>query len=121
YDMDFADLESAVEYLGTKYIELLEKRGVKTPSADELKELLEDADDEILLEYLQRTRDELIPNGDLDTAETVIADIRALGRNNVEINRMASDVLREIPKKRESIRNSIMSELKNREEMLGLG
>ena len=54
YDMDFADLESAVEHLGTKYIELLEKRGVKTPSAEELKELLEDADDEILLEYLQR-------------------------------------------------------------------
>jgi len=102
-DEDFETIEEVQEYLGIKYVELLKKRGIKTPSTEELKELLEYADDEILLEYLQRTRDELIPDGDLDTAETVIVDIMALGRNNVEISKMAADVLREIQKKSECV------------------
>ena len=116
-DKDFADLGEAIELLETKYVELLEKRGIENPSTEELKELLNYADDEILLEYLQRAKDELIPDGDFDTAETVVADIMELERVDIKINKIAADVLREIQKKREEIINSMLDKVPHKQSL----
>ncbi len=99
-DHDFNDIDSAIAFLNKQYVELIKKSGIDEPSADDLKEILKSFDDDTLLEYLGRTKNELIPNGKLDTAATVVADIMELGRENAYISKMAGDVIREIQKKR---------------------
>jgi hypothetical protein len=115
-DKDFADLGEAIELLETKYVELLEKRGIENPSTEELKELLNHADDEILLEYLQRAKDELIPDGDFDTAVMVVKDIIKLERTNPEINSKAGSILQEVLDKKEKVLKSIQDKTQTRQQ-----
>jgi hypothetical protein len=116
YDKDFADLGEAIELLETQYVELLEKLGIENPSTEELKELLNYADDETLLEYLQRAKDELIPDGDFDTALTVVKDIIKLKRTNPEINSKAESIWQEVLDKKDEVLKSIQNTMQTRQQ-----
>jgi len=71
----------------------MKERGIKLPSLDELKELLEYASDETLLEYLEKAEKELIPREKLDAANSIALDVMKLQRENPEIHNMAIRVL----------------------------
>jgi arsenate reductase-like glutaredoxin family protein len=107
----FKNMDEAIRFLENYYIELLENIGITEPSIDELKEFLKYVDDDTLLDYLKRAKDELIPNGDLVTAGTIVADIIELDKANAEINKMAANVLREIQKKREETKGSVLDKV----------
>jgi len=82
----------------SRYIEMLKGFGVVEPSTENFKELLKYADEDVYINYLKRTKNELIPKMKFDIAETIASDIMDLNKGNPDIKNMASDILREITK-----------------------
>ena len=113
----FKNMDEAIRFLENYYIELLENIGITEPSTDELKEFLKYVDDDTLLDYLKRAKGEFIPKGDLVTAGTIVADIIELDKANAEINKMAADVLREIQKKREETKDSVLDKVPHKQSL----
>jgi hypothetical protein len=74
----FKTLTEAINFLKDKYVESMEKSGFKLPKQEELKSLLEYATDDILLEYLDMAEKELIPNRNLDAAESLALELMQL-------------------------------------------
>jgi hypothetical protein len=74
----FKSLSEVINFLKDKYVESMEKSGFKLPKQEELKSLLEYATDDIHLEYLDMAEKELIPNRNLDAAESLALELMQL-------------------------------------------
>jgi len=94
-NFDFNSLHEVIEFLKTKYIESMKKQGIGLPSSEQLRELLKYAPDDVLLQYLKRAEEELIPEGKLDAAESIALELLKLDKvkDNLEMHDMAADIL----------------------------
>jgi len=94
-DITLNSVNEVVRFLKETYIELKKKQGVSLPSSERLRELLKYATDDVLLEYLNKAKRELIPEGKLDAAESIAFDLMKLEgvRNNPEMLKMGIDIL----------------------------
>ena len=99
-DIAFSSMEEVIRYIKDQFITSRKDLGIETPSSEELKDLLKYFEDDVLLEYLRRAREELIPQGRFDAAEAIALDILKLERvkDNSEMHKNAIEVL-EIAKK----------------------
>jgi len=86
----FNTLTEAINFLRDKYVESMKKSGFKLPKEEELKSLLEFATEDILLDYLDMAEQELIPNRNLDAAESLALELVQLEKvkeNSAMFNR----------------------------------
>ena len=113
-DHKFDNMKEAISFLENQYIEMLKGFGDVKPSTENFKELLKYADEDVYINYLKRTKNELIPNRKFDIAGAIAIDIMDLNKGNPDIKNMALDILREIMNKRNEKPESkqIMSEIK---------
>ena len=101
-NFDFYSLHEVVEFLKTKYIESMKNQGIGLPSSEQLRELLKYAPDDVLLQYLKRAEEELIPEGKLDAAESIALELLKLDKvkENLEMHDMAEDILNKCNQKK---------------------
>ncbi len=94
-NLDFNSLREVVEFLKNKYIESMKNQGTGLPSSEQLRELLKYAPDDVLLQYLKRAEEELIPEGKLNAAESIALELMKLDnvKENHEMYKMAMGVL----------------------------
>lgn len=105
-------MKEVIRYIKDQFIKSRKDLGIETPSSEELKDLLKYFEDDVLLEYLRRAREELIPEGKFDAAEAIALDILKLekAKNNPKIQEIAIEVLEDCQKRRnglEKLRNEI--------------
>jgi hypothetical protein len=99
-DHKFDNIKEAINFLENQYIEMLKRFGVVKSSTENFKELLKYADEGVYINYLKRTKNELIPNRKFDIAEAIAIDIMDLNKENPDIKNMANDILQKIRKLR---------------------
>ncbi len=94
-DIALNSISNVVKYLKKTYIKSMKKQGIGLPSLEQLKELLKYATDDVLLKYLKRAKNELIPEGRLDAAESIVLDLMKLEKvqHNPEMQKMGIDIL----------------------------
>lgn len=104
-DITLDTINEVVRSLKGMYIESKRKQGIDPPSAEQLKKFLKYATDDVLLEYLNRANDELIPEGKLSAAEAVASDLLDLEnvRNNTVMLSMGLDILKKCRQEREGL------------------
>ena len=97
-DVTLVDVNEAIEYLKQGYIESKRNQGIDVPSSKQLRELLKYADYIVLFDWLNRIKRELIPEGKLDTAASIISELAKLEqvKSNPEMWRMAMEIVEEI-------------------------
>jgi len=95
-DHKFDNIKEAISFLENQYIEMLKGFGVVKPSTENFKELLKYADEDVYINYLERIKNELIPNKKFGIAKIIATDIRDLSNENSDIKNMAKDILWEI-------------------------
>jgi tetratricopeptide (TPR) repeat protein len=96
-DISLNGINEAVKFLKEKYIESKETQGIDLPSSKQLRELLKYATDDVLLEYLNKAKRELIPEGKLDAAESIASELKKLEtvRKNPKMLEMIIETLEE--------------------------
>ena len=94
-DIDFNVIKKVVRYLKDVYIESKQTQDTSLRS-ENLTKFLEHAPDDTLLEYLNRARDELIPDGQYDEAAAVALDLMKLEsvRDNAKMWDIGMDILK---------------------------
>ena len=99
-------INETVKFLKDAYIKTKKTQGIELPSFEKLREGLKYATDDVLLEYLKRAKRELIPEGKLDAAESIVIDLMKLERvmTNPEMQKMAIDILENCKEEREKLR-----------------
>lgn len=87
-NLSFDGLIEAVKFIKAKYIDLKQQQDIELPSLEDLKDLLEPASDDILLNYLKTTESELISKGKQDAAESIALELLKLEniKNNPDLN-----------------------------------
>lgn len=105
YDITLDTINEVVRSLKEMYIESKRKQGIDPPSSEKLKEFLKYATDDVLLGYLNRANDELIPDGKLDAAGAIASDLLDLEnvRNNSEMLSMGLGILKKCRQGREGL------------------
>lgn len=96
YDISLDTINEVVRSLKEIYIESKRRQGIDPPSSEHLKEFLKYAADDVLLGYLNRANDELIPEGKFDAAGAIASDLLDLEnvRNNAEMLSMGLGILK---------------------------
>lgn len=94
-DIAFDSTDEIIKFLEDQLVQSRKRFGIDLPSSTQLRELLKYFDDSVLLEYLRRAQEELIPEGNLEAAESIALDIIGLEkeRTNPEMKRMAMEIL----------------------------
>jgi len=94
-EVTFSSIVEVVRYLKEEYIKSMKDRGIKIPSSEKLKDIMKYATDNILLEYLDKAKNELIPRGKLDAAASLAFDLIELEKvkSNPKMLRMAVEIL----------------------------
>ena len=107
YDITLDTINEVVRSLKEMYIESKRKRDI--PSSEKLKEFLKYATDDVLLGYLNRANDELIPEGKLDAAGAIASDLLDLEnvRNNAEMLSMGLGILKKCKQEREGLKKLV--------------
>ncbi len=87
-NLPFDGISEAVKFIKAKYIELKQQQDIELPSLEGLKDLLEPASDDILLNYVKTTESELISKEKHDAAESIAIELLNLEniKNNPELN-----------------------------------
>ena len=119
-DINFNDIKEVIRFLKEKYIEYRKNQGVGIPSSKQLKELLKYAPDDILLEYLNRTKNVLIPGGKIDAAESIAMELMKLTKikNDNKMLEMTINILEECRKIKQEKERLAMKISENRKETL---
>lgn len=101
-NFDFNSLPEVIEFLKNEYIESMKNQGTGLPSSEQLRELLKYAPDDVLLRYLEKAENELIPEGKLNAAESIALELMKLDkvRENREMHDMAADILEKCNQKK---------------------
>ena len=104
-NFDFNSLHEVIEFLKTKYIESMKNQGIGLQSSEQLRELLKYAPDDVLLQYLKRAEEELIPEGKLDAAESIALELLKLDqvKEDREMLDMAADIIDKCSQKKSDI------------------
>jgi hypothetical protein len=99
-DVSFQEKQEVIDFLRREYVEYKKKQGAEPPSVEELAELLNYASDDILREFLTMAKDELIPDKKLEAAKAIASQLMKLERvrNDLEMIKMASNIMEEIHK-----------------------
>lgn len=118
-EITFHNMKDVIRYIKDQFISSRKDLGIEIPSLEQLKELLEYFEDNVLLEYLGRAHQELIPRGKLDAAEEIALDILKLERaeNDHRIKENAISVIEEctdLRKRRLRFQNEIRSDRKKK-------
>jgi hypothetical protein len=94
-DIPFDNLAALIAYMERRFVEIEEAQGKGMPSLEELRGLLEFADDDVLNMFLTRTEDELIPQRAFGPARTIATDLLRLDTviANLEMRQRALDIL----------------------------
>ena len=94
-EISFDSMRALVSYIEKRFVEVEEARGRGMPSLDELRELLEFADEEILDMFLTRAETELIPQRAFGPAQAIATDLLRLDKviNNPKMRERALDIL----------------------------
>ncbi len=105
YNITLDTINEVVRSLKEMYIESKRRQGIYPPSSEQLKEFLKYATDDVLLEYLNRAYNELIPEGKLDAAEAIALDLLNLEnvQNNTEMLSMGLGILKKCRQGREGL------------------
>ena len=114
-DISLNGINEAVKFLKEKYIESKETQGIDLPSSKQLRELLKYATDDVLLEYLNKAKRELIPEGKLDAAESIASELKKLEtvRKNPKMLEMIIETLEECNKERKRMEEGFTREISN--------
>lgn len=106
-DATFDGISEVVRYLKETYVKSMKDQGIVPPSSEKLKRILKYAPDKILLEYLDKAKNELIPEGKISVAASLAFDFIKLEKvkNNLEMLEKAVEILevwheRELQKER---------------------
>jgi hypothetical protein len=115
-DITFGSMKEVIRYIKDQFIKSRKDLGIEAPSSEELRDLLKYFEDDVLLEYLRRAREELIPQGKFDAAEAIALDILKLERvkDNPEMHKNAIDVLESCQKRRNGL-EKLKDEVSNSE------
>jgi len=91
----FNSISKVVRYLKEEYIRSMKNQRINLPPTEKLKDILKYATDDILLEYLNKAMNELVPQGKVDVAASLAFDLVRLEKvkNNPEMLRMAVEIL----------------------------
>lgn len=94
-DLTFPSISAVVKYLKDEYITTKKSKGIKLPPSRRLKDVLKYATDDILLEYLEKAKNELIPEGKINAAASLVFDLIELEKvkNNPEMLKMAVEII----------------------------
>jgi len=94
-EISFDSMRALVNYIDKRFVEVEEARGRGMPSLDELRELLEFADEEILDMFLTRAETELIPQRAFKPARALATDLLRLDKviNDSKMRERALDIL----------------------------
>ena len=94
-DIPLADMNEAIEYLKQGYIESKRSQDIDPPTSEQLVELLKYADDIVLFDWLNRIKRELIPEGKLNTAASIVSELAKLEqvKSNPEMWRMVMEII----------------------------
>jgi len=117
-DIALNSINEVVRSLKETYIESKKSQGVSLPSSEQLRELLKYATDDVLLEYLDRAKKELIPEGKLDAAESIASELRKLERvrTNPKMLELVIEILEKCNKERKRIEEELAGEISNNRE-----
>lgn len=104
-DIAFCSMREAIEYIKDQFIKSRNDLGIEAPSAEELNDLLKYLEDDVLLEYLRRAREDLVPEGKFDAAEAIALDVLKLEKTkyNPEMQKAAMGILENCQKRRNGL------------------
>lgn len=85
-DYPFRDYAGLITFIKEEIIRSNKAAHASVPTDEELKELLKYANDKILTHFLQKAEDELIPEGNIEAAESLALDLLKLDK--VKENKM---------------------------------
>lgn len=113
-DITFDSIDEVIRFLKDQFVKSRKDLGIEVPSSKELRKLLEYASDNVLLEYLRRAEEELIPERKLRAAESIASDLMKLEqvRNSPEMKRMATRILEKCKKDRKRFEEDILVKAK---------
>jgi len=77
-DYSFNHYSELIRFIKNEYNQAAADDGVKVPTTEELTALLDSASENVIIRFLQRIDDELIPGGNIDAAESLTRDLMKL-------------------------------------------
>jgi hypothetical protein len=98
-EVSFENVSRLVEYVEKAYLdsfnEFAKNLGIELPSSAELKDILKQASESVLSEYLDKAKNELVPQGYIDAAASLVFDLLELEKvqNNLEMLKKATGIL----------------------------
>ncbi len=112
-------ISEVVKFLKEKYVESMKKQSAGLPSSEELRELLKYANDEVLLQYLKKADEELIPDGKLNAAKSIALDIMKIEkvRTNREMYDLAVNILQKCKHEEEKTKELAIGISKSKESL----
>jgi len=92
---EFNNIGEIIQYIKRDYVQFKKTQGIDMPTPEELKGLLNYANDDVLISYLNKARNELIPLGKIIAAKSIASDLKELDRivENPEICRLIEEIL----------------------------
>lgn len=93
-DIGFDTMDAVVSFVKDQFVQLRKSLGIEVPPLEELRELLNYASDDVLLEYLKRAK-KLIPEK-IEAAELIAQDLLNLEKvkNSPEMREKATEILK---------------------------
>lgn len=100
-DIAFDTMDAVVSFLKDQFVQLRKGLGIEVPTLEELRELLNNASDDVLLEYLKRAK-KLIPEK-IEAAELIAQDLLNLEKvkNSPEMRKAATEILKRCEQERQ--------------------
>lgn len=113
-DITQNNTKEVVRFLKEQYVESKKSQGIDSPTSNELKELLKYANNDILQEYLEKIKSELIPKGKLVEAEILALEMMKLEkvRSNADMYANVINIIEECVTRREK-REKLTMEIRN--------
>lgn len=114
-----SSMNEVVRFLKEKYIESKRIQGIDLPSSEQIRELLKYATDDVLIEYLNKAKTELIPEGKLDAAESIALELMKLERvkNNPEMQEKAIHILEKCSQWRRNLKELAIEESNRQQDI----
>lgn len=114
-DIVFDSINDVITFLKDQVVESRKALGIPVPSSEELRKLLEYASNDILLEYLRRAEEELIPEEKFEVAESIALDLMKLEqvKNSPEMKKKARKILEKCKSEKERFNEEILLRAKS--------
>ncbi len=95
-EISFDNMAELVNYVEERFVEIAKARVKEVPRLEELREILEFADEAVLDRFLTRTENELIPQRAFGPARAIATDLLRLDKiiNNPRMRERALDILK---------------------------